>query len=295
MNILVIVFTILMLLSVMTYSRLHSFLSFSGIRFEYEKFMKESERKYINDTQQKLFANARTKRDKSKDATTAPTFEALFAVDDEEEEEPNYTPGQASTPQPIRKLNLRPLLLKGQDNTDDPIATSTGQVFGRLIQQVYGNQKFYQDAFDKDPDFVNKIVETFKALKGEKICGAPIDNLGDLAKISFPEVARNAFGKMFQGGEGIPALDTQVTMRSQPTPIRILGASKELLLAIYRDPNIVESLQNRRQELYNAVSSGNMKPEDASQEFTKQFGNEHLIDINPRLLDFTISSTRPGK
>ncbi len=284
MNVLVIVFTMLMLLSIMTYARLQSFLTFSGVRSAYESYMQESERKYSNETQRKLYANARVKKVKAHEADSVDE-------DLDQDEEESYSPGRASAPKSIRKLNLQPLLKGGPDN---PLTLPTAQLLSRLINQMYFKQKFYQAALIKDPDFVNRIVATIAALKGKNVGNAPVDSLGDLAKVSFSStVARGAFGQMLEGAPTVPPLGDQVTICAYATPIRMMGASDELLLSIYRDPNVVESLKNRRLELYQAVKSGHMKPAEAATALSDQFGGDHASEFSPFLLDFTISSTRP--
>lgn len=292
MNVLVIVFTVLMLLSIMTYARLQSFLGFSGIRTAYVKFMEDNERKYSNNLEQKLYATARVKASKTK-KDDVPEEE----YDDEEEEDlevQNIPVGQ-STPKrkPVRKLNLQPLLKGNKEGVNNPDTGPTAELFTRLIREIYGRQNFYIEAVKRNPELAPEIVATFLAQRDKPICEASVSALKDMAKVYFPtEISRDAFGKMLEGGEGIPRLSDYVLIRSAGTPIRMMGAADQLLQSIYRDPSVVEALKNRRLELINAVRSRRMKADEASKSLQQEFGQEQTTGLRPSLLDFTIPAAK---
>ena len=247
--------------------------------------MQFHERQYTNQLEDQLYAKAKVKN------------AANNSTDDDDDEEEPYVPpgGIPSAPKPTRKLDLGPLVKSVQDN-ENPISQSTAVLLGRLINTLYQGQQFYREALAKNPDVVNQIVNTLTTLKGKNLCNAPVSSLNDLIKMSFSsEDTRKLFGEMIEGGDSVPSLRDFILIRSKPTPIRMFGAPQALLMAIYNDANVVNRLMAERMELYNSIAAGRMKAQDASKQFKTDFGAEGLTDINPQLLNFDTSQTRPGK
>jgi len=212
--------------------------------------------------------------------------------DDDEEEDLAYAgPGPVTQPKPVRKLNLQPMLKGAQGNTGNSLTAPTALLFARLINQIYASQPFYQEAIAKNPELLNQIVATVAGIKGDFVCNAPVTVLKDLEKVSFPsDSARDAFGKMLQGEGDIPRLGDHIVIRQRFTPIRMMGASDELLRAIYRDPTVVETFKNRRLDLSLAVRSKRMKADEAKKALASEFGREQYLDINAQMLDFTVAT-----
>ena len=61
MNILILVFTMLSLLTIMTYTRLQTFLDSEGMHIEYEGYMAGTERQNIDSLEDRKYRNARLK------------------------------------------------------------------------------------------------------------------------------------------------------------------------------------------------------------------------------------------
>jgi hypothetical protein len=291
MNILLFVMTFLMVLSLMSYARWQTYRSFSGFKAEFEHYMKETERG---------FYNARAKK----------WYEETPATKKEGSE-------NSHSSQAISRLTFYPILKREKDY---PLFVELAK---RLMRLLYGSQRFFKEAEEKDPNILDEILSQLTQIYQNLPKDKQITQASDLANLDLnnPEL-NDIFCKMLRGtprslettqlpsqetteeetgseakedGEeytsdtGYYSLLDYISMKNKPK-IRVYLASRELLLAIYGDPAAVESIIQERNALYKQVADGGVKPPEATKIF--QAALEGKSQFNA-ILDFGVTKTNP--
>lgn len=311
MNILLFVTTLVMVMGILTYSKLQTFISYSAVQSEFNSYMKNVERSSINEQADWIYdENPASKSTSSKPQQTDSLSRLSFGVFIDAKKRQEHS----------KELNQITLLTK------------------RLIAILYQDQKFYQDAIKANPYIVetllDRIYQTAIQLPKNTITRAP-----DLANLNLQDPELNLFlYKILNGthtkeelakvqqqllapiatlveerGEdesqdredsteeeyktptGYRSLLDFITMKDA-TKIRIYLAPKELLLALYGDKDVVNEIIATRNQLYKAITSGGtsqMKPEDATKDFSLLFQNRALQEYDNSNLDFKVSKTNP--
>jgi hypothetical protein len=306
MNVLVLVFTMLSLLTVMTYSQLKTFLDAAGMRIEYERFMMKEERKSINELEDSKYIKSYVDKGQAKD-TGQDKGEAALAklhikvLFDKKEEEEQAGQQQAAQGKDEGK--------KKDNAADQPAdrAETTLVILKRLIDILYGKQAFYKDALKKRPQLTEDLIVEMIKTASKSTCKIKFSNVRDLANIPFTDNSdlREVFYKMLKGEpsstrlndkgkeviakEGYPSLLDYLTVAKAPSKIRVWLARKALLQAIFRDP---QAIIDRRNELHKLVKDEVWTVEGAQQEFNR-FNDALNTDIDLKMLDFKVSKTRP--
>lgn len=294
MNVLILVLTMLSLLAAMTYAQLRTFLDSTGVRIEYERYMVKHEREGINELEDRKYKQAHV--DGQKD-------NGKLSSDKEA---------------PLAKLHVKPLFTKPSDkpknsekgrNTSPNRTEVTTVVLKRLIEILYKQQPFYQEAIKKRPTLVDDLVAKMVETSSKATCKLKFTHVRDLANIPFGDDKdlREVFYKMLKGepsstrinekgeevlaNDGYDSLLDYLTVARSPSRIRVWLARKALLQAIFKDPRpIIE----RRNELIRYIQDGSWTVQGAQQEF-EMFNDAFNTDIDRDLLDFKVSKTRPPK
>ncbi|MDP1836070.1 MAG: hypothetical protein Q8K75_09125 [Chlamydiales bacterium] len=302
MNVLVLVFTMLSLLTVMTYSQLKTFLDAAGMRIEYERFMMKEERKSNNDLEDIKYTNSYVDKNAAKD-TGKDRGEAALAklhvkvlFDKKEEDE------QAG-------VGKEPAKDAEKENKDGPTDRfeSTKDILKKLIDILYGKQAFYKEALKKRPDLIDDLIREMMKTASKSTCKLKFTNIRDLANIPFtdnPDL-REVFYKMLKGEpsstrlndrgkevvakEGYPSIQEYLTVARTPSKIRVWLARKALLQAIFRDP---QAIIDRRDELHKYIKDEVWTVDGAQEEFNR-FNDALNTEVDLKMLDFKVSKTRP--
>lgn len=319
MNILLYVMTMLMALALLTYARLESFRTFSGMKAQFSTYMQSIERQPINEISQewykKTIVNYKISQDKREQIAGSSRLSFyLFLNKEEREKEPE-------------------------------MYQQTRELAKHLMIALYGAENFFKEMASEHPTFLDEIlmeIETLtEALPKEK----KITKAAGLANLQLtnPELHR-IFNRMLHG-ELSPASDHQLQAKTAliqtelkfgtNTPlsetgegndddeldaaleseeahaqvgyvslidnitvknrkkIRVYLASRALLLAIYGDNGIVDSILEARKMLYRQIKSdGNLKT-SLSQSFKESFSNSGQAPSYSTILDFSVTKTDP--
>jgi hypothetical protein len=278
----------LSLLTIMTYTKLQSFLDHAGVRIEYERFMQKNERESINKLEERKYINSKLKKDtENKDAK-------------EEKERAEA------------KLSLRSIL-RAPPEDEKPEAkalreTRNGQItplLARLMRELYGKLPFYKDVEKTHPNLAEDIISEMIETISKSPCKLKFSNVNDLGNIPLktPKL-REVFYKMLKGeeaswtydehgekvlvGKCYPPLTNFVSV-SDATKIRVWLAQPALIRAIFRYP---DEILSRRAELYRYVKDDTYTKEGATEDMLI-FKSGTATDVDLNLLDFTASKTRP--
>jgi len=96
----------------------------------------------------------------------------------------------------------------------------------------------------------------------------------------------------YSAGKGYSSILNYVTL-GPSGQIRVYLASKELLLAIFGQPDVVDNIINTRYQLYLQVKrDDNFKASEATQQFANQFKGS-IQNADESLFDFKVSKTNP--
>lgn len=263
------VLSIVMLLSILSYSNLRAFLNFSIVQNEYQRYLGEQEQSFYNHEVERLYNRERKSASHSSHS-------------------------KAGVKHLKRTLNIRNWLdPRCTDSTKDQY----GLIVERLMDHLYKNQPFFGRFYKERPDLNKQILNHLKD-KGKPLQGhlANID-LGD-------SVLQEAFAAMLAGNidaeqwekKSKQGIDLQGYYRSLNDFIDYVGESerklsiylarKELLYAIYNDSNIVLAVIQCRNECYQKYKDDRNTGETMLQ--------QHIpIGFDPQLFDFSTSGTKP--
>lgn len=258
MNILLFVFSMLMLLSIMTVARLDSYLDFNEVRQKVLVYMQEMERDHLEKKALDLY---RSKKVSTGESNGSPQLNgrldfSLFLLPSRDEEDVRY--------QELYQVAERLFIdLVGDEDLG-----------ARILQRMLVVVEEDQEAI-KDDDALRKM---------------------DL-KLADSDPMRHAFCRLLSGFyQGTEALPKYITVRRPGANISIYLAHPRLLNAIFPDGNLAAEIQSRRIELFQAYKD--LKGDDAKlyaaaaeEELKSLVGG---IPISP-YLDYKISKTDPIK
>ena len=198
----------------------------------------------------------------------------------------------------------------------------------RLIATLYEEKTFFQDVGMKEQD-IEALMKLFfdkaKILAGN----TPIKNKLDLANVivensMYEEViykilkGNNPIKKKWgdtklESPENYDSLLEYVNLQKRETLMSVYLAPRPLLLALFQDPAVVEEIIKEREVIYGKLNSkkGDAKlnsvstqdtttpaaPAPAelySEEFQRMFAQKLPHDMDPTLIDFAVSKTKPS-
>lgn len=228
------------------------------------------------------------------------------------------------------RLNVKPLLDLNAKNANDQAYAKTYQWAKNLMQVLYSKQLFFKKMMDERPTFLDEILESLpKAVellpedkrpkKASDLANLTIGN--DLDNVYYhilkgcpsieeekpvviaptveqsqsqEEVDENESdnaqeAKEYTSDKGYDSLLNFITLNNS-TKIRVFLASRELLMAIFQQPELVENIITTRYALYRSIKGG-MSPADATNQFKAMFPQMGEAETN--MLDFEVNSTNP--
>ncbi len=332
MNVLLFVTSMIMVMAMLTYGRLQTYRSFSLTQNEFNRFMTETERGDINKAAMLWYENSLGERrgsgasqaaatpsttsSKSQGApSTSTRSQALsrlsFAtfIDNKKKEahqkeypqirnlaqkliyvlyrnQPFFKEMEAKNPDFVNSL-LNALMVADTLSDDNKIKRAS-----ELANLNLGDE-------DLNHVFYEMLQGT--AQPGERLTKPKTGE--EMPKLEFqaPEDKGEPEDKSIEGGRkeeyysgsGYYSLLDFITLRDS-TKVRVYLAPKMLLMAIFDDPGLVDSIIAARNDLYKKVSSNEISDSDASKSFEDMFKGR--IDPNlSEILDFSVSSTNPAK
>lgn len=286
MNILPLIIALLLILSAVTIQKFEEFKNSMIVQEQYSKAIEEQDRKVYNRRQQALIG----KNDKV-----------------------NY-----------RKLSFRPFLEKKMREPDyQEKYQQYRQITVDLIQILYGHTLFYKEAEQQRANLAEELIEAIQESADEMPDGE-IKRIQDISKIQLKDpLLRDVFYRMLKGTiekdehkeliannqqtslslnkekiyyslltfvnyDGARNQGGKVNPNYSHCKIELGLAPKELLLAIFGDPQLVDAMIRRRIELTQKKIAGNS---EGSDQFKTEFQGKQKPGIKDDLLDFTISST----
>jgi len=276
MNILPLVFTLLLMLSILTIEKLENFKNKMIVQKRYEKTITEQERKVYNERQKNL---CKLNENFSHQQTT---FKGFLIKEEREKNESKYNQYRFVT--------------------------------ANLIKILYGKADFFKKAQATRPTLIEELLNAVQEA-ADKMPKGSINGIQDVTRIQLddpqlqevfyhmlkgtidkeeykknPNAYKNQVGKTyfplltFFNYEG---LDKFIVVRLAPT---------ELLLAIYGNPEIVQKVIETREELSKQLRStkGTLTKDEAKEKFKTEFESKQSPEITD-ILDYSLSKPSQKK
>lgn len=302
MNILVIVISILMLLSIMTYARLQGFLTAVAVRSEAVCIMQVFSREDANEEVLNRYENTVAKSSDDEDKIRGKNIDADKKI--------NFSLWSQKE-------------VRAENGADLEFMTP---ILKKLIENIYKDRPFYQKIIEKRPEFLDQLINALsEAMLAKEQAKLSLKKPEDIANLQLddPEL-QDALTHMFRRPVDIrsaeeackrmrkkagddyeivkgPVFTDYVSFGGNKVkPFRIYLAGRPLLLAIYRDPATVEGIIAMRRSLLNQLNPITGDPleaakEAASNQFEQAFRSKLPADIPPAKADFHVTKTAPPR
>lgn len=304
------VMVMVMMLTLMTYAKLETYRSTQILDKYFNHYMEFEERGNIN---KKAIDQYKLTKMSSKAST--PKAGAS-----------KTTP---ATPKSRPRLSLDKLMDKKFAKENPEKWEQLVHLLHNLTDQLYGAHPFYQEALAHNPnaieDLAKQVTKAVDKLDKEK---RP-KTTKDLANLELESPELNEFFyKMLLGApykdvlaepkltdgeadtdEDDSTLEQEAEEYSSPLgyyslldfitlgksdKIRVYLAPRDLLMAIYHDPAVVDELIKARQDLYKlALGKDDNKFNDLTESLKQQFEHRRDGTINSDQLDYTVNKTNP--
>lgn len=208
----------------------------------------------------------------------------------ESEERPHKTQSTGS-----KRINFRILVGQAKNLTSEK-ESQFNSLFKNLITELYGNTNFYKTLIKERPDFVDELLRELRSFSDEK----KISHAKQLENLELKDAELNkALYFMLkktpdESNEKDPCAQISLLdflTDSYRTAIRIYLAPKEILTAIFKDPQIVQQILDKRQALFKLVDK-DYPLDKATEDFRLAFESYALFHD---IVDFTVTKTNPAK
>lgn len=327
MNILLFVTSLIMLLTAMTYARLANFFESHTQAVEWQAQMEETERSVYNHEMLRQLA-APPKKTTPPATTTPPPAQK---TPDDKQPDPDPKPAAPKSSPKDAKIHFRWFTDKAMREGHEQEFAKYYDLTKTLIRILYSQQPFFKIMEKSRPDFLDDLLqEIMRTSDGYLQLDQKnkIASLSDLMYLKWSDLElKRLFSRLmsqtpiykrvpepdelpptdaeeeFDKGEfdqtipyskeGYQSLNDYFTIR-KADKIHVYLASKPLLLALFRDPQIVARIIEMRNHLYLQVRKKNpsISKEDATKEFESNFKSLSLYEA---ILDFTVTTTDPRK
>lgn len=311
MNVLLFVFTMLMVISLMTYSRIEAFLGQSAIRQEYLCTITSKQRAPQNEMQSTQYDTYKGKKAKpiTKDEESS-----------DEKEEPVVEAPTSKKEDGTRFINIGPFLSEELRQKDLKKFEDLKLILSRLINSLYGDQPFFRKIYADRPYLTEDLLEKLIIQSSSERYKNQLPRKKDLATINFEDKnLQYVYAKMLRGTQtgncetkgktaeerlqilkrNYPSLFDYLTLNKKDfTPIRLSLAPPELLLAIFGDQDTVNHLIESRTRLTNEVIKApktvkESEKKKASEDFHRLYIDRIPPDFDPETFSFAITQTKP--
>jgi hypothetical protein len=315
MNVLLFVTTMIMVLAMLTYTRLETYRNFSLVDTEFTKFMEITERGYINEAAKCWYRTHQATRQKN----------------------PSNKPNALDSGS---RLNFNIFINKKIQEANPKAYPELFLLAKKLMLYLYKEQSFFKTLFEQKPDLLDAVLTRLilaDDLPDKRKVTAP----DDLSTVDLEDPLLNNF--MYFVIKGTPVPDKAQEKKEEPAPavglrtdeeseesdddedeiepnekehckspegfyslsdyiaiqnavkVRVFLASRALLMAIFDDKNVVDAIISMRKDLFKKVKKKNLPldPKEASQQFESAFSSKSDPHFTKVILDYAVTKTNP--
>lgn len=314
MNILLFVSTLIMAMALLTYARLDSYRSFSVLQNEFKYYMAITERGAINKLAEKMYKDNRaTKKGandpKEKNAQRS-NAKSLLSIATLVDSKKRSIDGARHHQWMAILKKLMVILYKDQpfyieieqkkpDFIDLLLASMMQAIDNLSDKHKIKKTKDLANLKLSDPDLnyalFSIVQETsdrseIKASASSHPVCSPSEGGEEEEEDNEEEDEEEEGngGEEVYSAEGRYSLLDFITLEG-PEKIRVYLAPRELLLAVFESPDVVNDIVKTRERLYDQVIKETLSPKEATEQFKAQF----LPLSNEAIVDFTVTKTNP--
>lgn len=293
MNLLIVVLSLIMVLSAISYARLESFLKSRFHAKEWSWIAHESERDRFNHAQ--LICNAKSQENKAPAPSTPPPKK--------DDKTPAPSPG-------VGQISLSWLFKKDFREKHKAAFPKVEELFVKLLTDAWGNQPFFIQLQEERPEFLKGILEEILILSEKanvKDSKLKVTHLDDLIYLPWNDLTlKTAFARMLQEGLIFKGSDRQnsqdLETMSSPTgyqslndyfsareadKIRVWLAPRPILKALF--PDSWQEVIKTREALWRELKKENgPSADELSTRFEQTFSEKTPY---PELVDFKVTKT----
>jgi len=290
MNVIPIVFSILMLLAIITYAQLQNFVTRNVVRAEYVCYLGNRSRENVNEQQLSLYQWHKV---------------------------PGPSQGNSGRVDADRLVNLS---IFQQEPTEEnrQFYNAHTEIVKRLIQSIYTDRSFFKEFEEIRPDIVNDLwnevtrelqrnynqrqkINKVKHLANLRLSDPTLQNFlaQMLKKVQTPESLAYQCPTDQKTPEYYPNLLDYLTVKGGGMkPYRVWLAPKALLQAIFQDEGVVEAILAEREQLYHELDKAGKDQRDQLKKDMKmtlqsQFQNSLPSNMPQGIVNFDVSLTKP--
>lgn len=203
------------------------------------------------------------------------------------------------------KINMKFLISNLTEDATPETLTAYESVAKRLIRVLYGEQPFFKNLLNKNPNLLEQLFPALRKANSE--LKKPIGLVRNLSNIPLPDedlksLWYNLCKKAALGPTAMQALDPMGNKEDncsdtcftnflgvKGSKIRVYLAKPALLFALYEEEGLVKQIIEKREELYKqAKNKSNLTM--LSEDFKAQFQGKSPYDD---ILDFSVSTSDP--
>jgi len=272
MNILPVVIVMLMAFTIVTTTRLQSFLSVFKLQMQTRQYMQQAEKENFVSRAQNIYDDIPvSKREKA-----------------EQEERELLNP----------KLDIG-IFLRQEENEK---ISGIEELLNKLIFRVYEDQDFFFEAQTKNSNVVDDLLQRMKERAKLPENSEKITSADKLARLDLgDEDLQYFFYKVLHGTQDIEAIDKRgyppltkfIKVSKSDKNLSVYLADRQLLLLFFPESIVAEIIETR-EDLYRQVrrKKDHQSKEEASKEFESFYA--HYIPSQYRnWLDFRVTTTKP--
>jgi hypothetical protein len=281
MNVLMFVMAMLMLMSLMTYSKLNEYRIQSTLQYQFDNYMQHQERKYFNDRSLDKYNDTHVRTKKGTD---------------------KKSPRNSSS----SKLPIGVLLDRSQQSVGTGKYDTVRILLKNLIINTYGNHNFLAEALKERPDSIDEIINRLPDAVQNLPNNQKVTKPKDLADVDLEDSLLNElFYKLLKGSqflyekkgklieEGYPPLVDFINT-GKGSKIRVYLASREVLGVVF-DLNAVDEIVRSRDFFYLEVVNDRIEAKEATERFKTMFEGSISPNASTDFVDFSVSKTDPRK
>ncbi len=279
MNVLLFVMAMLMIMGMMTYTKLNKFRSHSIVNAQFENYMEFTERQDINEIAEK-------------------TYDGMVLK----------TKNSADNPKRNTNLSKLPIavLLEGTAGENTNMYQTVRYIFKEIIKSLYSSQDFFKELQKEKPDFIDEIINLLPQANRDLPGKSKLTTGKDLANFDLKDPALNTFlYKILKGASYPSSAAEKNTSQGYPPLTDYFDVKKNKKLRIYLaplttlrilfPPHVADEIVQTREYFYVEVSGDRLTSEEATKRFQAMFGEKLNQNLAPDLFDFAVTKTDPKK
>lgn len=310
MNVLMYVMVMLMLLASLTYVKLEGFRSFASVEASFSNYMKNTERVAINEIAKESYDTTRVsgKEQKNNEKNSSSSRVSLNLLLNKEEREKNG-PAFQQTREVLKDLmtnifEKQTFFIEMNEKRPSFLNEILDEI-GRAAEAMGDRKPTKADSLTA-LEFSDKDLHDVFYLMLNGVPRKSVDKLEEISDDSrevkevplkkdeekAEEDALVEESNEAHGNPGQESLLDYITLKKS-VKIRVFLAERPVLVAIFGNDTIANSIIEKRQELFKQVRRGDINEQEASKTFEATFQGSGAASNYGAILDFAVTKVNP--